>query len=71
MKEKLLQLAGHLCGKAQREWDLLEPTSKQSYESAVKALGEKLNFVGKVVAAQDFCHMSRVLERLWQNLLAG
>ena len=57
--EKLLQLAGHLCGKAQRERDLLEPSSKQSYESAVKALGEKLNFDGKTVAAQDFRHMSQ------------
>jgi len=43
---KLLQLAGHLRGKAHREWDLLEPTSKQSYESAVKELEEKLNFEG-------------------------
>jgi len=48
-----------LSGKAQRDWDLLEPTSKHSYKSAVKALGEKLNFDSKAMAAQDFHHMSQ------------
>ena len=35
-QEKLLQLAGYLRGKAQREGDLLELSSKQSFDVAIK-----------------------------------
>jgi len=68
-EEKLLQLEGNLQGKKQREWDLLESSTKQSYESAIKVLREKLNFDGKAVAAQDFVTCLSVLVKQCQTLL--
>ena len=56
-QEKLLQLAGYLRGKAQREWDLLKLSSKQSFDVAIKELGNKLNLDGKAIAAQGYCHL--------------
>ena len=58
-QDKLLQLAGHLRGKAQREWDMLEPASKVTFKVATKALRDRLDLDGKAVAAQDFRHMSQ------------
>ena len=46
-------------GVRHKEWDLLESSSKQSYETAIKALVDELNLDGKAVAAQDFRHMSQ------------
>ena len=56
-QDKLLQLAGHLRGKAQREWDMLEPASKTTSDVATKALRDRLDLDGKAVVAQDFRHM--------------
>ena len=53
----MLQLAGHLRGKAQREWDMLEPASKVTFKVATKALRDRLDLGGKAV--QDFRHMSQ------------
>ena len=58
-QEKLIQLAVHLRGKAQQEWDLLKSSSKLPYCIGIEALGNKLNLEGKAVATQDFCHMSQ------------
>ena len=55
--EKLMQLAGHLRGRARQEWDLLSETEKGSYFQAVQALHGKLEPVNKALAAQDFCHI--------------
>jgi len=41
--ETLMQLAGHLRGRASQEWQLLLPESRTSYQVAVKALREKLD----------------------------
>ena len=55
--EKLMQLAGHLRGRARQEWDLLSETEKGSYFQAVRALHGKLEPVNKALAAQDFRHI--------------
>ena len=58
-QEKLIQLAGHLRGKAQREWDLMAQSSKTSFAAATEALQARLDSVNRVVAAQDFRHLSQ------------
>ncbi len=49
-EEQLMQLAGHLRGKALQEWNLICPVEKSSYQSATSDPG------GRVMAAQDFRH---------------
>ena len=58
-EEKLMQLAGYLCGRARQEWDLLLETEKESYSRAVQALQGKLEPANKILAAQDFRHIPR------------
>ena len=55
-EERLMQLAGHLKGRALQEYNLLGPTEKVSFESAVEALRSRLEPSSKAVAAQDFRH---------------
>ena len=52
----LLQLAGHLRGRALQEWNLLEDADKQTVEGAKKALKAGLDMGGILFAAQDFHH---------------
>ena len=52
-EETLLQLAGHLRGRALEEWNLLEDCEKSSLEGAVSALKKRLE-PSKTLAAQDF-----------------
>lgn len=54
--EKLLQLAGHLRGKAAQEWALLGTSDKSTFAAATKALGGRLDRGGKALAAQEFRH---------------
>ena len=57
--DQLLQLAGHLRGKAWQEWNLL-PTEEQSKMSrAIEALTTRLDPGSKSLAAQDFRHLSQ------------
>ena len=56
-EELLIQLAGHLRGKALMEWNLLEPDDKATYEAAKQALQARLDPGGRSLAAQDFRHM--------------
>lgn len=59
-QEKLIQLARHLCGKAQREWDLMPECSKTSFTAATQALQARLDSdLNRVVVAQDFRHLSQ------------
>ena len=58
-EEKLMQLAGHLRGRARQEWDLLLDEEKGGYSRAIQALRGKLEPVNKALAAQDFCHISQ------------
>ena len=55
-KEKLLQLAGHLRGRALQEWNLLQDSEREMFESAVDSLRIRLDPGGRALAAQDFCH---------------
>ena len=54
--ELMLQLAGHLCGRARQEWSLLDAEAKSSYTKAVKALRLRLDPGSRTLAAQEFCH---------------
>lgn len=58
-EEKLLQLAGHLRGRALQEWSLLGDGDKSSFEGAIEALQEKLDPGSMAMAAQDFRHISQ------------
>ena len=49
-------MAGYFKGPALQEWNLLEEKNKCDYDSAIKALLEKLDDESKVIAAQDFRH---------------
>ena len=57
--ELLIQLAGHLKGRARQEWYLLSESSKESYEAGVTALRSRLDPGSKAMAAQDFRHASQ------------
>ena len=57
--ELLLQLAGHLRGRALQEWNLLDDQSKATYSGAIEALRTHLNGGNKTLAAQDFRHISQ------------
>lgn len=58
-EELLLQLAGHLRGRALQEWNLLDDTSKTTYSGAIEALRIRLDSGNKTLAAQDFRHISQ------------
>ncbi len=47
----MIQLAGHLRGRAIQEWDLIP---KQSYTTAIGSLRERLDPGGRMLAVQDF-----------------
>ena len=55
-EERMMQLAGHLKGRALQEWNLLRPEERESFEKAVEALRSRLDPGSKAVAAQDFRH---------------
>ena len=55
-EERLLQIAGHLRGRALQEWALLDDATKRSYTQAVESLRARLDPGSRVLAAQDFRH---------------
>ena len=77
-EEKLLQLAGHLRGRALQEWNLIPVEEKSTFRDAVKSLCSRVNPENRVLAGQDFRHAMqessesvadyiRRLERLFQT----
>ena len=58
-EELLFQLAGHLWGRALQEWNLLDEHDKVRWETTVQALGNRDDPGSRVLAAQDFRHMSQ------------
>ena len=60
-EESLMQLAGHLRGRALQEWKLLLPEEKANYQAAIKALKERLDPGNQTLAALDFHHLSQKL----------
>ena len=57
--EKLIQLAGHLRGKALQEWSLLNTADTAGYREATSVLKERLDPTRKALAVQDFRHLSQ------------
>ena len=54
--DRLLQLAGHLRGRALQEWELISDSNKNTYSLAVTTLKCRLDPGSKTLAAQDFRH---------------
>ena len=59
-EELLIQLAGHLKGRALQEWNLLGEDQTNSYDSAIQALRDKLDPGSKVLAGQDYRHTAQL-----------
>ncbi len=55
----LIQLAGHLKGRALQEWSLLSQEEKRNYKTATAALRNRLDPGSRIMAAQDFRHASQ------------
>ena len=58
-EELLLQLAGHLRGRALQEWSLLDEARRKTYETAVESLRVRVDPGSRTLAAQDFRHTSQ------------
>ena len=58
-EELLIQLTGHLRGRALQEWNLLAKSEKSTYKDATRALNSRLEHGSKTLAAQDFRHLSQ------------
>ena len=55
----MIQLAGHLRGKALQEWNLLSEEELADFDLAVQALRDHLDLGSKVLAAQEFRHTTQ------------
>ena len=55
----MIQLAGHLKGRALLEWNLLSSDQRATYALATEALRSRLDSISKTVAAQDFRHATQ------------
>ena len=55
-EEKMMQLAGHLRGRALQEWNLLQDSDKGTFDMAIDAMRTRLDHGSRNVAAQDFRH---------------
>lgn len=63
-EELLLQLAGHLRGRALQEWSLIDVDDRKTWEDAIQALRSRLEPGSRAMAAQDFRHLSQGKQRL-------
>ena len=57
--ERLLQLAGHLRGKARQEFSLLSTDNKATFASATAVMRSRLDAGSRALAAQDFRHATQ------------
>ena len=57
--ELMMQLAGHLRGRALQEWSLLDREVRRSYTPAIEALRLRLDPGSRTLAAQEFRHTSQ------------
>ena len=53
----MIQLAGHLKGRALQEWKLLPSEERRSFSQATETLHLRLDSVSRIIAAQDFRHV--------------
>ena len=58
-QERLLQLAGHLRGKALQEWSLLSDSHKSTFTRATAEMQNRLDPGSKMIAVQKFFHMAQ------------
>ena len=58
-EDTLIQLAGHLHGRALQEWTLLRDVEKLTLEDAVTALRGRLDPGSRALVAQDFRHAAQ------------
>ena len=58
-EEQLIQLAGHLRGRALQEWNLLGRDSQQTFGEVDETLRGRLEPQSRALAAQDFRHTSQ------------
>ena len=76
-EEKLLQLAGHLRGRALQEWNLIPTDDRSTFADAVMSLRSRVDHKNPALSGQDFRHATqemgesvaeyiRRLERLFQ-----
>ena len=61
---RLIQLAGHLRGRALQEWGLLCSEDKATFTLAVEALRSRLDTDNKALAAQDFRHPAKARQKV-------
>ena len=59
VEEKIIQLAGHLKGRAHQEYNLLGEDQLSTYDLATQALRKHLDPASKVLVRQDFHHTSQ------------
>ena len=69
--DQLLQLAGHLRGKALQEWNLLGEQEKSTMPRAVEALKKRLDPGSKALAALEFKHMAQRSKESEETLSRG
>ena len=55
--EILIQLAGHLRGRALQEWNLLDDIDKENWQCGIKVLQNRLEHGNSTIAAQEFRHL--------------
>ena len=55
-QEHLLQLAGHLWGRALQKWNLILESDRNTLDEAVSSLSKRLEPANRTMAAQDFRH---------------
>ena len=58
-EDLLIQLAGHLKGRALQEWNLLSDDDRAAYSRAVAALRSRMDPGSRVIAVQDFRHATQ------------
>ena len=58
-EEMLMQLVGHLRGRALQEWKLMSSEDRATYQSAIKTFRERLDPGNQTLAALDFRHASQ------------
>ena len=66
-EELLLQLAGHLRGKALQEWNLMGQAEKARYKDATVELTRRLDPGSRIMAVQDSGMQSKERLSLWQT----
>jgi len=55
--DKLIQLVGHLRGKALQEWGLLSDSQKSTFATATAQMRNRLDPASKLMATQEFHHV--------------